>query len=113
MCATATADPADCRPGDPGYGPGSPGYEECELLPAIDDLEGWRQWMVRRNKAAGVALCRRCDARISPGDAGVVHGTWCGCCESDWLEAEVLIPLVERLGRRKALSALLALARGK
>jgi hypothetical protein len=66
--------------------------------------------------AAGLVVqCRACGTLIDleDGEESVTRRRVCCSCENTWLERDILVPLVERLGRKAARKALRRLAEGK
>jgi hypothetical protein len=81
------------------------------------DLERGRELLneiYARELATGELVRCKCGIAYRPAycEEAITRRGQCCSCETNWLEAEVLGPLVERLGRRAARAALLRLARG-
>lgn len=82
----------------------------------IDRVREMQRKIYSAEIAAGVLVrCGACGAMTRPADGenGILRRGWCLGCENQWIEDNVLLPLVERLGRKGARKALRRLAAGK
>jgi len=90
--------------------------EERDAIRRVEESGAVQRWREEMIATGNWIACAKCNTlcRVNPDEEnGVLHPAWCSGCDATFIEREILLPLIERLGHRGARQALRRLAAGE